>query len=119
MAAVGLNVVRETLWRAGRRACPCSSQADSFLVFTFGSLDRAEDRATTRQRAGLLARVGPFALVAVAAEASLVLPPGTRVFRSYVLSRASRWRAVAVPERARLKSDRGRLHARANSSTVQ
>jgi hypothetical protein len=29
---------------------------------------------------GLLARVGPFALVAVAAEASLALPPGTQAW---------------------------------------
>jgi len=37
-------------------------------------------------RPGLLARVGPFALVAVAAEASLVLPPGTRVSTALIVS---------------------------------
>jgi signal transduction histidine kinase len=35
---------------------------------------------------GLLARVGPFALVAVAAEASLVLPPRTRMSTALIVS---------------------------------
>jgi hypothetical protein len=35
---------------------------------------------------GLLARAGPFALVAVAAEASLALPPGTRAWSAVTVS---------------------------------
>ena len=35
---------------------------------------------------GLLARAGPFALVAVAAEASLALPPGTREWTAVTVS---------------------------------
>jgi signal transduction histidine kinase len=37
-------------------------------------------------RPGLAARVGPFALVAVVAEASLALPPGTRVGTAAIVS---------------------------------
>ena len=37
-------------------------------------------------RQGLLARAGPFALVAVVAEASLALPPGTRVGAAVLVS---------------------------------
>ena len=37
-------------------------------------------------RSGLTARVGPFALVAVAAEASLALPPGTRIGTAVIVS---------------------------------
>lgn len=37
-------------------------------------------------RPGLTARTGPFALVAVAAEASLVLPPGTRMGTAVIVS---------------------------------
>ncbi len=37
-------------------------------------------------RPGLAARVGPFALVAVVAEASLALPPGTRVGTAVIVS---------------------------------
>lgn len=37
-------------------------------------------------RPGLMTRVGPFALVAVVAEASLALPPGTRVGTAVIVS---------------------------------
>ena len=37
-------------------------------------------------RPGLTARAGPFALVAVVAEASLALPPGTRVGTAVIVS---------------------------------
>ncbi len=37
-------------------------------------------------RPGLVARVGPFAVVAVVAEASLALPPGTRVGTAVIVS---------------------------------
>jgi hypothetical protein len=72
MAAVGLNVVRETLWGAGRRACHCSRSA---ILPEITRLDSDRAAHSPFSRPGLLARVGPFA-VAVAAEASLMLPPG-------------------------------------------
>ena len=42
--------------------------------------DSARSGSSPFRRPGLLARAGPFALVAVAAEASLALPPGTHAW---------------------------------------
>jgi hypothetical protein len=62
------------------------SQSRSAIPPEITRLDSDRAAHSPFSRPGLLARVGPFALVALAAEASLVLPPGTRMSTALIVS---------------------------------
>jgi hypothetical protein len=62
------------------------SQSRSAILPEITRLDSDRTAHSPFSRPGLLAKVGPFALVAVAAEASLMPPPGHRVSAALIVS---------------------------------